>query len=59
MKLLTRSTEEVKEQQPDEAGRKSRTTKVVQGGVVFVVMFVVLWTLLSRMTNAEESPDST
>lgn len=36
-----------------EGREKSRLTKVVQGGTVFVVMFVVLYITLRRLTSDE------
>ncbi|WP_331233844.1 hypothetical protein [Natronorarus salvus] len=38
----------------DEPGEKDRLTKVVQGLVVFVVMFVILYTTLRRLTDDED-----
>ncbi|MFP8957535.1 hypothetical protein ACLI4Y_12455 [Natrialbaceae archaeon A-CW3] len=35
------------------AREKSRLTKVVQGGTVFIVMFVVLYVTLRRLTSDE------
>jgi hypothetical protein len=37
------------------AKEKSRLTKVVQGGTVFVVMFVVLYLTLRRFTSDESN----
>jgi hypothetical protein len=47
-----RTTDEVSEHSADRKEltdhSKSRRTEVLQGGVVFIVMFVTLWWLLSR-----------
>jgi len=42
------------EDDDDEAGEKSRLTKAVQGLVVFVVTFVLLYTTLRRLTDDED-----
>lgn len=44
MKLRLRAQEDTKTERP----RKSRTRKALQGIAVFLVMFAVLWTVLSR-----------
>ena len=36
-----------------EPEEKSHTTKAIQGGIVFVVMFVVLYVTLRRLTGDE------
>ena len=51
MTLLGRSRGTDSQESLPEAGGKSRARKFLQGGVVFVVMFVVLWTVLSRTTR--------
>jgi hypothetical protein len=38
----------------DEPGEKGRLTKAVQGLVAFVVMFVLLYTILRRLTDDED-----
>ena len=48
------STDEVTGRDGTSAEReKSRLTKVIQGGIVFVVMFVVLYGTLRRLTGDE------
>ena len=47
MRAMTKSQDD----EMAEANDKSRLTKVIQGGTVFIVMFVVLYVTLRRLTN--------
>ncbi|MCU4719022.1 hypothetical protein [Halapricum hydrolyticum] len=41
----------------EEGGSKSRFTKLLQGTIVFVLLFVGLWVVLSRVLGAEEDDE--
>lgn len=45
--------ESVNEDNIPERTEKSRLTKVIQGGIVFIVMFIVLYVTLRRLTSDE------
>ena len=45
--------EATSEDDASDTGEKRRLTKVVQGGTVFIVMFVVLYVTLRRLTSDE------
>ena len=53
MSLISRATGANEEESVSEQNEKSRKMKILQGAIVFVVMFAVLWTLLSRVTDDE------
>jgi hypothetical protein len=53
--------DEEREQEDDSeesAGSKSRFVTLLQGATVFVVMFVGLWVLLSRLLSEDDQSDS-
>lgn len=41
------------EDEPTATKEKSRVTKAIQGGIVFIVMFVILYVTLRRLTSEE------
>lgn len=45
-------TDETSADEPDESSSRPRT--FLKGATVFVVMFVVLWVVFSRLTSTEE-----
>lgn len=47
--------EQIESQETAETGGKSKAKMLLQGGTVFVLMFVVLYTVLKHLTNDEDA----